>query len=390
MQENLNILLLGAGDRERSLALKLLQSPRCNTLFTEVGNIPGTTHCTLNHSDFESIIHFCNDYHIDILVPGPEAPIVNGIRDAFDEAGSSTRVISPSREAALLEGSKEFAKEFMADEGIPTPRFMPVDTDTLEEGLSFLDSLPGPYVIKADGLANGEGVLICDNLPEAKDALEDMIRGKFGEASQKVLVEEFVTGQECSIIIATDGEDYILLPPARDYKRRLDNDMGPNTRGMGAYSPVAFADDVFMQKVEKRIINPTLRALAEREIPYSGFLYFGVMSIEGEPVLIEYNVRLGDPETQAIMPRIKSDFVDILEGIADRTIGLKRLEVTPEAAASVVVMRNNHRALTLTASGDTPAEAARKIYASLAERDSLLPNLSADDVIEYRSDIAAL
>lgn len=389
MKNQLNILLLGTSGREAALASKLLQSPRCNALFTQCAGIDGAILCSLPdiEDDFSEIIRFCNDNDIDILIPGPEKFIVGGIADKFAEAGSATRVIAPGTQLALLEGSKEFAKDFMAEVGIPTPRFMSVDADTLDEGLNFLDSLPGPYVIKADGLAEGEGVLIIDNLSEAKDALEDMIRGRFGNASEKVLVEEFVHGDESSIIIATDGEDYIILPPACDYKRRFDGNRGPNTRGMGAYSPVEMVDDDFLRKVEKRIILPTLRELADRELPYRGFLYFGVMSLDGEPILIEYNVRLGDPETQAMMPLITSDFVEILEGIADNTIGLKHLEFSDIATAAVVILEDNRRIETVVGTGDTPQDAARNAYSEIKERFGL-PSQSPEG-FDYRSDIAA-
>lgn len=388
MNEKLNILLLGKGGREIALARQLMRSPRCNALYAQVDGVDGTRRAHLAINNFEEIARFCADHAVDIILPGPERPIVDGLRDAIEAnpLSAATRVIAPGKDAAMLEGSKEFAKEFMAEEGIPSPRFMPVDADTLEEGLNFLESLPGPYVIKADGLAEGEGVIITEELSEAKDTLEEMIRGLFGDASEKVLVEEFVSGPECSVIIATDGEDYRILPPARDYKRRYDGDRGPNTRGMGAYSPVEFADSVFMKKVEKRIIIPTLRGLARRGIPYRGFLYFGLMSIDGEPVLIEYNVRLGDPEAQAMLPRVESDFIDILEGIADSTIGIKRLEVSDMATAAVVLMRHGHRATTICGQGATPAEAAQRAYAEIASRLHADPAWGAD--IEFRSDIA--
>lgn len=389
MQDKLNILLIGKGGRERALARHLMRSPRCNSLHTQIPGVPGTVHAEISTPDFDAIARYCVEKGIDILLPGPERPIVDGLRDAMEEnpACSATKVIAPGRIAAALEGSKEFAKEFMAEEGIPTPRFMPVDTDTLLEGLSFLESLPGPYVIKADGLAEGEGVIITEELSEAKDTLEEMIHGLFGDASRKVLVEEYVSGPECSVIIATDGEDYKILPPARDYKRRFDGDKGPNTRGMGAYSPVEFVDAQFMQKVEKRIISPTLRGLKNRDIPYQGFLYFGIMAIDGEPVLIEYNVRLGDPETQAALPRIESDFVDILEGIADSTVGIKRIEISEMATAAIVLLRHGHRSDTICGQGSTPAEAASRAYAEIENSLRSNPSLAAD--VEYRTDIAA-
>ncbi|MDE6329831.1 MAG: phosphoribosylamine--glycine ligase [Muribaculaceae bacterium] len=387
MQQLLNILLLGTGGRERALARNLLRSERCGRLFMQLRDVPGAHYADFNSMDFEEIARFCGQNDIHILLPGPEKPIVDGLADAIDSnpLAPSTRVIAPAAIAARLEGSKEFAKEFMAEEGIPSPRFMPVDKETLHEGLSFLESLPGPYVLKADGLAEGKGVVITPELSEAKDTLEEMINGLFGEASEKVIVEEYVEGPECSIIIATDGEDYLILPPARDYKRRYDGDRGPNTRGMGAYSPVEFADADFMGKVEKRIIIPTLKGLKDRDIPYRGFLYLGIMNIEGEPILIEYNVRLGDPETQAVLPRLDSDFVEVLEGIADSTIGIKRIEVSPMASAAVVVMRDGRRVTTICGMAPDVAQAADRAYADI--RAALMSGAERAVGIEFRSDI---
>lgn len=391
MQQDLNILILGKSDREKALARHLVRSPRCKSLFTQIGGLPSTKKIEINASNSEAIAAFCAENDIDILIPGSERLILGGIRNYIESspAASKVKVIAPLSEAALLEGSKEFAKEFMAEEGIPTPRFMPVDSETLPEGISFLESLPGPYVIKADGLADGEGVFITPSLDEAKDILNDMIHGLLGEASEKVLIEEFVKGRECTVIIATDGEEYLILPPARDYKRMYDGDSGPNTRGMGAYSPVEFADSAFMEKVRKRIINPTLRGLKTRDIPYSGFLYFGLMEIDGEPILIEYNVRLGDPETQAILPRIESDFVEVLEGIADSTIGEKCLRISPMAAAAIVIIerRSRRRLISVGGQGATPSEAALRAY---TEIDNMVrSDAKSGDEIHFRKDIAA-
>lgn len=386
MQQQLDILILGHGGREKALARILRRSKRCVRLYADlVSPEEGVTAVSLDPLDFEGVAAFCRDNGIDLVVVGPEAPVVAGIRDYLDDAPGleNLKVIAPLAAAARLEGSKEYAKEFMAESGIPSPRFMPVDEDTLQEGLSFLDSLPAPYVIKADGLAGGRGVAIVDDLAEAKDILEDMVvDGLKGEAGRKVLIEEYVAGRECSVIVATDGEDYLALPVARDYKRLNDGDEGPNTPGMGAYSPVGFADDEFLSKVEKWIIAPTLRALKEREIDYQGFLYFGLMDLEGEPVLLEYNARLGDPEAQAILPRITSDFVDVLEGITDRTVGIKRVSVSEEASVAVVIMSKNDYmpVQTVSALGSTISVAAEKAYAEAAGLDG--------GEVFYRHDIA--
>ncbi len=339
MQQEVKILILGKGGRESALAGALLRSSRCSVLYADVPlcSHPKLKQTRLDPMDFESVGDFCRANAIDLLLVGPPEPIVAGIRDALSARDDleALRIVAPTAEAARLEGSKEYAKEFMAEYGIPSPRFMPVDEDTLGEGLAFLDSICPPYVIKADGLADGRGVVILHDLGEAKNVLEDMVTGN--NIGRNALIEEYVCGDECTVVIATDGEDYCLLPPARDYKRLLDGDNGPNTPGMGGYSPVAFADGDFMGKVEKRIISPTLSALRQRGIDYQGFLYFGLMNIDGEPILLEYNARLGDPETQVIMPLIKSDFVDVLEGIVDRTAGIKRIETTDLYSVAVVL-----------------------------------------------------
>lgn len=389
MKENLNILLLGHGDREKAIASSLLRSPRCQSLFLQSPDVKDAAYADLDETDFEAVARFCDANAIDILIPGSERLIQAGIRNAIESnpLSCTVKVIAPGADGAMLEGSKEYAKEFMDEEGIPSPRFMPVDMDTLEEGINFIDSLPGPYVLKADGLADGEGVIISSDPFDAKDALKEMIGGKFGKASEKVLIEEFVNGTECTVMIATDGEDYIILPPARDYKRLLEGDRGPNTRGMGAYSPVEFADDAFMEKVRKRIISPTLRGLKSRGIDYHGFLYFGLMNIDGEPVMLEYNVRLGDPETQAVLPLIESDLTEILEGIADSTVGLKKIKVSPMASASVTLLDSKAgKRSTVTAMAETPEAAAALAY----DRIRLMTaNGELNDNIRFRTDIAA-
>lgn len=384
MQQELDIMVLGNGGREAAIADSLRRSPRCRHLYTPI---------ELDPMDFEAVADFCRQHNVQLIVVGPPAPIAAGIRDFLDEAPGleNLKVIAPTAEAARLEASKEFAKEFMAEHGIPSPRFMPVDEETLHEGLAFLDSLRPPYVIKADGLAGGRGVAVLDDLAEAKDILEDMVvDGLKGEAGRKVLIEEYVHGRECTVIVATDGEDFLMLPVARDYKRLLDGDNGPNTPGMGAYSPVDFADSDFLAKVEKHIISPTLRALREQEIDYQGFLYFGIIDLDGEPILLEYNARLGDPEAQAILPRITSDFVDILEGIADRTIGIKRISVADDAVDAIVLTDSVEKRPIATVTGTAPTieEAARLAYTAAEEAAEGSAKDAADNhEIYYRKDI---
>lgn len=336
MTEKLNILLIGGHSKESALAWKILQSPRLGTLFTSPGIYPGCIHATgLDPHDFEAVAAFVEEHEIDLVVAGDANEIVNGIADALSDTRAC--VIAPDAECARLEGSKEFAKEFMTMNFIPSARFMTVTSETLDEGFGFLESQPGPYVLKADGLAHGRGVLITPLLGDAKDFLSDMINGLFGESSTTVVLEEFLKGPECSVFLATDGKDYILLPTARDYKRLRDNDQGPNTAGMGSISPAPGADETFLTKVRQRIIEPTFRGLKAMGLTYRGFLYLGLIEVEGEPMLIEYNVRLGDPEAQAIIPRIKTDFVDLLEHIAQSRIGEMSIEVADEAYAAVVV-----------------------------------------------------
>lgn len=340
MKERLNILILGHGARESAIAWKLRQSCRTASLYMAPYGIPGVEGVRIDPLDFDAVARFVANNGIDMVIPGGEGPIVAGIADALSEV--DVKVIAPDAACARLEGSKEFAKEFMSRHSIPTARFMTVTPDWLEEGLNFIDSLHSPYVLKADGLAHGKGVIICDTADEAKQTLRDMLDGMFGEASSTVVIEEFVAGKECSVFLAVDGEDYLLLPEAKDYKKIGEGDRGPNTAGMGAVSPVPFVDAEFMEKVERRIIQPTLRGLREEGLDFRGFLFLGLMEQEGEPVLIEYNVRLGDPEAEAILPRIESDIVDVLEGIADRTLALKRLQTSDLCSAAVVLAERGY------------------------------------------------
>ncbi len=336
MKDFLNILLLGSGGREAAIARSIAASPRTRTLYTAPGNAsPYGIRVDLKPADFDAIRRFTDDHDIDMIVVGPEQPLVEGIADAF--ADSPVKVIGPCSAGARLEGSKEFAKEFMFRHGIPTARFMTVTADTVEEGIGFLESMKPPYVLKADGLAAGKGVLILDSLEVAKGSLRDMLDGMFGDASQTVVIEQYLSGIECSVFVATDGEDYRILPVAKDYKRVGEGDTGLNTGGMGAVSPVPFADEEFMQRVEQRIVIPTIEGLRQEEIPYKGFIFLGLMNVEGDPMVIEYNVRMGDPETEVVMPRITSDIVDLLEGIADSTLGLKTLTISPQAAVTVML-----------------------------------------------------
>lgn len=417
----MNLLLLGSGGRESALAWKISQSPLVDKLFIAPGN-GGTgafgENVAISPLDFKAVSDFIAANAIDMLVVGNEDPLVAGITDFFRDTRPGLLVVGPVKAGAMLEGSKDFAKQFMVENNIPTARYRSFTLDTIEEGFRFLEELRPPYVLKADGLAAGKGVLIVDTIDEARHELKEMLSGMFGASSATVVIEEFLKGIECSVFVLTDGNGgYRILPVAKDYKRIGEGDTGPNTGGMGAVSPVVFADREFMDKVEQRIILPTVKGLKEEGLTYRGFIFLGLINVDGEPKVIEYNVRMGDPETEVVMPRLASDLVDLLEGAARGDLADIPAEHDPRPAATVIavsggypggykkgypitiasegdsiifhagtatdaegrVVTSGGRVLAVTSYGDTLAQALEKSY-------STLRGISFQDM-NYRRDI---
>ena len=344
----MNVLILGSGGREHAFAWKISQSKLLENLYIAPGNA-GTLHCGTNIpiqvNDFEAIKNLVWEKSIDLVLVGPEDPLVNGIHDFFlqDEVLKDIPVIGPKKDGAQLEGSKDFSKRFMQKYNVPTARYQSFTKKNVEDGKKFLETLPSPFVLKADGLAAGKGVLIIKDIKEAQRELENMlVNSKFGAASETVVIEEFLKGIELSVFVLTDGKSYKILPAAKDYKRIGEGDTGLNTGGMGAVSPVPFADEAFIKKVEEKIVKPTIEGLLKENIDYRGFIFIGLMNCDGEPSVIEYNCRMGDPETEVVIPRINSDLLDLLEGVATQTLDKKTFEVTEQIATTVVMVSGGY------------------------------------------------
>ena len=344
----MNILILGSGGREHAFALKLSESKKINQLFVAPGNA-GTdkiaTNLNIGVSDFEAIKTAVLENNVEMVVVGPEVPLVEGVHDFFlaDKELNNIPVIGPKKDGALLEGSKDFSKQFMQKHGVPTARYQSFTKENLEEGFAFLETLKPPFVLKADGLAAGKGVLILDSLTEAKSELEEMVTNKkFGEASTTVVIEEFLKGIELSVFVLTDGKSYKILPSAKDYKRIGEGDTGLNTGGMGAISPVPFADEAFLNKVEELVVKPTINGLQKDGIDYRGFIFIGLMNDNGNPSVVEYNVRMGDPETEVVLPRIESDLLELFEGVAHQNLNEKSFSVTSKTATTVMLVSGGY------------------------------------------------
>lgn len=377
----MKILVLGSGGREHAISWKLSQSNLCNKVFIAPGNA-GTKligeNVKLDPLDFQAVADFCLSNDIELLVVGPEEPLVRGISDYFkaDESLKNIMLIGPSAEGAKLEGSKDYAKSFMQRHNIPTASYKSFSKGEYNEAADFLESLDSPYVLKADGLAAGKGVIICDSLQEAKDNLYEMLeQEKFGQASSKVVIEQFLSGIELSVFVLTDGVKYKVLPSAKDYKRIGENDTGPNTGGMGAVSPVPFADDDFMNKVEERIIKPSINGLQKDNIDYCGFLFIGLMNVNGDPYVIEYNVRLGDPETEVILPRIMSDFVSLLSAVAKSETDDEHLIISPDYSATVMLVSGGYPGnykKNIPVKGLEKVKGSHLFYAGMKEEESVV------------------